>query len=514
LKNVATPAQMRECDRLTIEEIGIPGLVLMETAARAVVLEVERRLGNDVSEKRITIFCGKGNNGGDGLACARHLLNHGAEVFTILTTPIESLSGDARTNADLLLKVGGEILVIDSVDQIPSEALITDLVIDALLGTGFIGELTGLYCDLIDLIGRMEALVVAVDVPSGVSGLTGLVGGKAVEADSTVTFGLLKPGLVLPPGRDLAGQVTVADIGIPRSVIAAQSIATFVVEAADVRAQLPKRSRDAHKGDAGFVYLLAGSPGLTGAATLAAEAAVRTGAGLVVVGVPRSLNPILEVKLTEAMTEPLPETPLGSLSYHATEQVKSRFDWADAIAVGPGLGKDPDTGALLDRTLPGVRKPMVIDADGLNFLASRPELLKQLPRQTILTPHPGEFSRLCGHSIAEITANRIEITRQYAIQHGIVVHLKGAPSITATPEGEVYINPTGNPGMATGGSGDVLTGIIVALLAAGIPPASAAWMGSYIHGLAGDLGAERVGTLSLTAGDIIQHLHLSLSTFS
>jgi len=514
LKLVATPAQMRECDRVTIEEIGLPGIVLMETGSRSVADKVELLIGGDLSDKRVTIFCGKGNNGGDGLACARHLLNRGAEVFTILATTIGNLSGDARSNADLLLKVGGTIIPITSVDDIPSEALICDVVVDALLGTGFTGEVSGLYLELIELIGRMETPVVSVDIPSGVSGETGKIGGKAIRADATVTFGMLKPGLVLPPGRELAGEIIITDIGIPPSIVSIQSIATFMVEAADVQAQLPKRARDAHKGDAGFVYLLAGSPGLTGAAALAAEAAIKTGAGLVVVGTPRSLNPILEVKLTEAMTEPLPETPLGSLSYHATEQVLARLEWADAIAVGPGIGKDPDTGALLDRTLPNVRKPLVIDADALNFLAAKPELLKRLPRLTILTPHPGEFSRLSGISIEEITSHRITHARKFAIEHSVVLHLKGSPSVTASPDGEVFINPTGNPGMATGGSGDVLTGVIVALLAAGTPPVAAAWVGSYVHGLAGDYAAKQVGMLSLSAGDIIQHLHLSLSSLS
>jgi len=514
LKLVATPAQMRECDCITIDEIGIPGIVLMETASRAVAAEVERLLGGNLIDKRVTVFCGKGNNGGDGFACARHLLNRGAEVFLILASPVDSLSGDARTNADLLLKVGGEITCIESVDAIPSEALITDIVVDALLGIGFTGEVAGLYGDLIELIGKMEAPVVSVDIPSGVSGESGKVGDRAVHADATVTFGMLKPGLVLPPGRDLAGEVITADIGIPPIVSNSQAIATFVVESADIRAQLPRLQRDAHKGDAGYVYLLAGSPGLTGAAALAAEAAVRTGAGLVVVGVPRSLNAILETKLTEAMTEPLPETPVGGLSLQAAEQVLARLEWADAIAIGPGLGKDPDTGALLERILPNIQKPLLIDADGLNFLAGKPELLRRLPRHTILTPHPGEFARLSGLSIQEIASDRIGVARNFAAQYNVVLHLKGAPSLTALPNGEVYINPTGNPGMATGGSGDVLTGVIVALLAGGVPSTSAAWVGSYIHGLAGDLAVEQTGTLSLAAGDIVKHLYLSLSNLS
>lgn len=514
MKPVATTAQMRDCDRITIEEFGLPGVVLMESASRAVATKARELLGGEAKGRRVTIICGKGNNGGDGLAVARHLRGWGAEVAVFLAGRIDALQDDPQLNAQLLLKCGVTISEVTGSMEIPPFAWDCDLVVDALLGTGFSGPVGGLYADLIDAVSRARKPVLAVDIPSGVNGDSGQVAGAAVKARATVTFGLLKPGLLIPPGRDLAGVVEVADIGIPSSVVERQGIALRQVEAADIAAVLPHRRPDAHKGNAGFVYILAGSPGLTGAAALAAEAAVRSGAGLVVVGVSQSLNAILEVKLTEAMTEPLPETPHGALSAMAWEKVARRLEWADAIAFGPGVGTDPETGELLARLLENALKPLVIDADGLNQLAARPELLSRLPRETVLTPHPGELSRLTGLPVAEILSRRIEVARDCARRWGVVLHLKSSPSLTATPGGEVFLNSTGNAGMATGGSGDVLTGIIAALLAGGVSAAEAAWAGAFLHGAAGDQARDRMGEPGMSASDIILNLPTTWSGLS
>ncbi len=501
---------MRECDRLTIEEIGIPGIVLMETASRAVAVKAREMLGGVVIGKKVICLCGKGNNGGDGLAVARHLTGWGAEVFVYLLCKPDILTGDSALNYDNFLRVAGTLKVIESIEDVAQIDFNCDLIIDALLGTGFNPPANELYSQLIKVANESRMPILAVDIPSGVVGDNGLVGDQAIKAQGTVTFGLLKPGILLSPGRDFSGDVVVADIGIPPEVVARQKINLFRVEEDDVRAVLPRLKPDAHKGDAGFVYILAGSPGLTGSAALSAEAAMRAGAGLVTVGVPKSLNPILEIKLTEAMTEPLPETESGGLSQDAWEKVYGRLAWADAVVFGPGLGTDDATGELLALVLREINVPLVIDADGLNLLAKNQELLSRLPSKTILTPHLGEFSRLTGLTVKDISLRSIDLAREYSKLWNVVIHLKGAPSITAAPDGRVMINSTGNQGMATGGSGDVLTGIIAALLGGGVAPFEATWAGSYIHGLAGDLALETMGVRSMIAGDIISHLSTAL----
>lgn len=503
---IASTAQMRECDRITIEELGLPGLVLMENASRSVAFEILEWFGDDPSARIVWIVCGKGNNGGDGFAVARHLKNAGITVYVTLLGDSEGLKGDAKFNCELFRQLGGEIFEISGKKGVEPPPNSPDLIVDALLGTGFTGSVRGKYAAAIEMINDMVARIVAVDIPSGVEGDSGSVNGPAIEADVTVTFGLLKQGLVLPPGRELAGDVIVADIGIPPETVNQQSIRQLMVDESDVRRHLPHRKITAHKGDAGHVYLLAGAPGLTGAAAMSAKAAMRTGAGLVVVGVPCSLNPVLETKLDEAMTQPLPETGTGCLSSEAVNSAVMRIKWAHAVAIGPGLGQDPDTLILLENLLPEITQPLVLDADGLNHIANKPALLESLPEGTILTPHPGELARLTGLTTGSILSNRIETAREWAAEWRVVLVLKGSPTVTASPDGTVYINSTGNPGMATGGSGDVLTGIIASLAAQGIDSTTAAWMGVYLHGVAGDIAKEDRGVHGMVAGDIIDSL--------
>lgn len=497
---------MRECDRTTIGDIGIPGLILMENASRAVAIEALEMLGDNPGGKEAWVLCGKGNNGGDGFAVARHLRNAGVITNVTFMGAVSDLSGDAKFNCDLYLRLGGVVAEVNHTEDIQLPTNPPHIVIDALLGTGFEGKVKGKYADAIEVINNLDAPIIAVDIPSGVVGDTGAVNGLAVQADRTVTFGLLKRGLMLPPGRETAGEVIVADIGIPPQVISQQNINLFLVGKEDVRRNMPRRSPTAHKGNAGHILMIAGSCGLTGAAAMAAESAMRTGAGLVVVGVPRSLNPILEVKLNESMTLPLPETDTGAISSKAYKDIIPRIEWAHTVVIGPGLGRDPDTGALLRRLLPVIDKPLVIDADGLNQLADNSDLLEMLPPSTVLTPHPGEFARLTGLSVTEILANRLTMTEKCAVKWNVNVVLKGSPTVTALPNGRILLNSTGNSGMATGGSGDVLTGVIAGLIAQGVSPDDAAWMGVYIHGAAGDQAAENKGQLGMVAGDIIDYL--------
>jgi len=510
MKPVASNDQMREADRLTIEEIGIPGMVLMETASRAVALKARGMLGGNCRSKRVICICGKGNNGGDGLAVSRHLTGWGIEVVTYLLCPAESLRGDAAHNYEILHRVGGRIDIVATVEDARRLLLDCDLIIDAILGTGFVPPANELYSAIIQRMNQSGKPILSVDIPSGVAGEDGWVEGEAVHATATVTFAMLKPGLLLSPGRDYVGELSVADIGIPPMIVNRQSINCHLVEASDVHKALPLLKSNAHKGDAGIVYLLAGSPGLTGAATMAAESAMRTGAGLVTVGVPRSLNSILEMKLTEPMTEPLDETESGGLSIRAWNTILARLPGSDAVAFGPGVGRHPETGELLAKLLIECLKPMVIDADGLYLLAGKPELFQHLSGKTVLTPHTGEFARLTGLPLEDIRKNPVDRAREFAVKWGTVLHLKGAPSITASPSGDVFFNSTGNNGMATGGSGDVLTGVIVSLLAAGLDPATAAWAGSYVHGVAGDLARAAKGVRGMTALDIIHHLPSAL----
>lgn len=503
---VADTAQMRECDRITIEELGLPGLVLMENASRAVAGQALDFFKGNAAGKRVEVFCGKGNNGGDGFAVARHLKNVSALVSVFLVGEVAHLTGDAKFNWELFQRIGGEVSELKDKDRFSRSGPVPDLIIDALLGTGIKGKVSDIYAELITVINETEAPVIAVDIPSGVDGDTGAVNGIAIEAEATVTFGLVKRGLTFPPGRDHCGSVIVADIGIPPEVVARQNISLYIATEEDARKNIPRRKASAHKGDAGHVYILAGSPGLTGAAIISAESAMRTGAGLVVVGVPRSLNPVLESKMLEAMSQPLAETKNGTLSKRALPEILPRLEWADVVVVGPGLGRDPETAELLEEVFDNIHTPLIVDADGLNILADFPHLKAKLPPDTILTPHPGEFSRLTGVEKSKLLADPFKSAAFWAQEWKLTLVLKGSPTLTASSSGRMIINSTGNSGMATGGSGDALTGIIAALIGQGIPVAQAAWTGVYIHGAAGDRAMDECGIHGMVAGDIIRHL--------
>ncbi|MFH0766331.1 MAG: NAD(P)H-hydrate dehydratase [Calditrichota bacterium] len=501
---MADTAQMQACDQWTIDQLGLPGIVLMECASRAVYQKAFELLGG-AAGKNVHIWCGRGNNGGDGFAVARHLKNAGALPQVYLLGEISNLKGDAAANAALFTKLGGVIHEVKkrTPQHLPPDR--SDLIIDALLGTGFKGKPHPEFASAIEHINAAGVPVLAVDIPSGVEADTGAASGAVVKAAATITFGLWKRGLLLSPGRELAGEVTVADIGIPPAAVEAQDIRVNLIESLDI--ELPPRPKTMHKGEAGHVFILAGSPGMTGAAVLTAQSAMSAGAGLVVVGLPQSLNSIFEIKVTEAMSLPLPETTNATLAPEAFDLIIPKLEWAHTIAIGPGLGCSPETAALLKLILEYLRlnhpnKTVVIDADGLNLLSENRELITNLPPQTILTPHPGELARLVQSSSADINRNRIESALDAAKLLKVIVVLKGSPTVTADPEGRAFINPTGNPGMATGGSGDVLTGVIAALAARGTPPLEAAWKGAYLHGEAGDRAAEKKGMAGLLAGDI------------
>jgi NAD(P)H-hydrate epimerase len=517
---LVTAEQMREMDRRTIEEFGVPGATLMENAGTGVFRLIAELLG-EAQGKRALVFCGKGNNGGDGFVVARLLHEWGADTAAVLAGKAADLKGDARANFDAATKaqvpiheITGSLVKWPQAEALAVAARESDVLVDALLGTGLSGEVTGLTRDLIEFINTTRAhaqtQVVAVDVPSGVDADTGRTWGVAAKADHTVTMGLAKVGLVLYPGAEYAGALHVADIGTPEEIIEQAEIAAELIERAQVRALLPPRRRDAHKGDFGRVLLIAGSRGMAGAAALCARAALRAGAGLVYLGAPESLNDILQTKVDEVITRPLPQTDAGTLSADALPLIEAHLRDCDALALGPGLSRNPATAELVRRLVRACTKPMVLDADGLNAVSEEPECLVRSAAPAVITPHPGEMARLMGSDIPAVQVDRLEAARTAAKRLGCVALLKGARTVIATPEGQVRICPTGNPGMASGGTGDVLTGMIAGFLGQGMSPFDAATAGAFLHGLAGDLAAASLTEVALVAGDVLDAIPLAL----
>lgn len=499
---IVTAEQMRTLDRRATEEFGVPSIVLMENAGvRA--FDVALDMLSEIDGSRVLVIAGKGNNGGDGFVVARHFHEVGVDVRVALVGRIEDVKGDAGVNLGIAKKSGIVIDEIAELGDLPMKLAHCDLIVDALLGTGIRGEVTGFAGEVIDAINASGKTVVAVDLPSGLDADTGEIGGRCVIADATVTFALPKIGLVSYPGLDYAGDLYVAEIGIPASAFDTAGISSFVTESDDILYRMPDRAPDAHKGTFGHVAVIAGSIGLTGAAAMSSMSAVRIGAGLVTLAVPESLNDILAAKVTEVMTVPLAETESRSFSLGAMKQALELVGRCDSVAIGPGVGKDPETVKFVLEMLPAIDCPMVIDADGLNAVSEDTSVLSSVKSAVVLTPHPGEMARLLGTSTAEIQSNRLETARQAAKKFGAVVVLKGAATVIASPDGEVWVNTTGSPALATGGTGDVLTGAIVGLLAQGLSAIDAAICGVYIHGKAGELAAEEFGDAGVAATDLL-----------
>ncbi|MEI8191200.1 MAG: NAD(P)H-hydrate dehydratase, partial [candidate division NC10 bacterium] len=419
----------------------------------------------------------------------------------------DEVQGDARVNLEILEKLGIPPVEVVSASEFPAlrDAVHSaDLVVDALLGTGARGSARGILAEIITLVNQAGRPVAAVDIPSGLGADLPDPLGPAIRATLTVTFAHLKPSLVLYPAAGYAGLVRVVDIGIPGSLGPDGAPDMALLEPGDVAPAFPPRDPTAHKGSFGHVLVVAGSVGKTGAAVLAALAAQRSGAGLVTLAAPASLNPILEMKLTEVMTEPLPETDGHTIGLDALEPLLRLAEGKTAVAIGPGLGTHPATQQLVRALLARLRLPMVVDADGLNALAGEPESLGQAAGPLVLTPHPGEYARLLGVPRSEMLADRIRLVRETAARFRLTLVLKMARTLVADSHGTLAVVPTGNPGMATGGTGDVLTGLIAGLIAQGIAPAESARAGAYLHGLAGDLAAGRLGQEAMLAGDLLE----------
>ena len=525
---VVTAAEMRQIDQDTIEGIGIPGIVLMETAGSAIVRAIEQYYPTC---QRIGIFAGKGNNGGDGIVIARQLAHIGRDVRLFLVSPPDNFTGEAQTNLQIAKNLGLRIeeMLTDAalgsdffVERSTSLTHIAscELLVDAIFGTGLRGTVRDPIATVINAINRLPTPILSVDLPSGLDADTGHSLGTCVRADRTVTIGLPKRGLLMHPGAELAGKLEVVDIGFPESVIDAQNIKVNWTTAAQAAQWIPPRPPSSHKGSYGRVLVVAGSTGMTGAAALASEAALRAGAGLVTLATPKHLNPILEGLLPEVMTLPLPETDAGSLSVSATSTIlEFAVKTKSILAIGPGLSQHPETVSFVHQLIrenreQGLDLRMVIDADGLNALAQVRETILSLNSETVLTPHPGEMARLTSTSVPVLEKDRISTAQQFASKYGVTLVFKGAPTVTSTPNGNLWVNSTGNPGMATGGMGDVLTGIIAGLMAQGIPSEIAAALGVYLHGLAGDIVAERLGRHGLIASDVLKAAPRAISSLT
>ena len=509
---VLNASQMREIDRLTIEDVGIPGPVLMENAGRGIFRELEERFPH-LHEEHIVVVAGKGNNGGDGLVAARHLANHGAAPLVLLLASADEVKGDAALNLKVARAAGVDVREVRSTDEWRRrKGAIRDatIIVDAIFGTGLARAAEGIYAMAIKDINASEAFTLAVDIPSGLSSDTFELIGPAVQADLTVALAAPKIAHVLPPAEDYVGELVVADISIPGRLLEDPRLKLEIPGRLALMPIFARRKTDTHKGTYGHVLVVSGSLGKTGAAILAGKAALKAGAGLVTVATAASGLPIVARSMAELMTEPLAETPEGTISAEAVDRAAALAKGREAVVVGPGLSTHPSTGEFLYRLLPRLRGPVVIDADGLNLLGLRPDVLARLPRPAILTPHPGEFSRLTGLPTAEVLKRRLELAPSFAVRHNVVLVLKGYRTLVAAPDGRVFINPTGNPGLATGGSGDVLSGIIASLLAQLKDPLLAAVAGVYLHGLSGDLAAGALSEKALVAGDIIRYLPKAL----
>jgi ADP-dependent NAD(P)H-hydrate dehydratase / NAD(P)H-hydrate epimerase len=500
--------QMREADRRAIQEIGIASLVLMENAGRQVVAAVES-LYPDLSERRIAIVCGKGNNGGDGFVVARTLQQRGFDVSVFVIGRLTEIKGDARINLEILGRIGQT--VVEVADETAWElhgAEITghDLIIDAMFGTGLSAPLDGFFETVVGDINDAGVPIVSIDIPSGMSADTSDLIGDAIEATVTVTLAAPKLPLVLPPAEMTAGEVVIADIGIPADVIEQlEGPRIELMTREQMRPIIQPRSPEAHKGDFGRVLVVAGSMGKAGAAVLCAQGAMRAGAGLVTVASPKSCQPTIAAHAAEYMTEGLDETAEGTVHFSAADAVLA-ID-ADVIVAGPGLGRGEGVTTFVRELLDKCEGPLVLDADALNAFADEPALLLGRDgRDLIITPHPGEMARLVGCTVEDLQADRIGIATDFAKRHRLYVVLKGYRTLVVTPDQKVFVNPTGCPGMATGGTGDVLAGMLGAWLAQLLDAEAACKVAVYLHGSAGELADADNGEVSMTAGDLVDHI--------
>ena len=500
---LVTAEEMRLADQSAVNDFGIPGIVLMENAGLAVVRQAEEMLG-ELAGKKAAIFCGGGNNGGDGLVVARHLHNRGCEVRLYFLNDPEVFRGDALINYQILNNMGvsGFQITEGSRLNVARMALWSaDIAIDAVFGTGLREDVRDTTLSVIDMLNESDTPVISCDIPSGLSSTTGRPLGGAVKADVTVCFGYCKLGLVLSAAKPYVGKLVVADISLPSQVGDAITVRRELIDEAFCRRWLAARDPESYKGDFGHVAVLAGSPILPGAAVLAAQGVMKAGAGRVSAALPSIIRTAFISRLPEAMLIDTEDGENGGVGIQNITKMAS-FK-ADSWLIGPGLGRDEKTLDLVREFLPTLTVPTVLDADALFAVCGYLRLLKKANAPLVITPHPGEMAKLLGVSVSDVQSNRVAVAEGFAKQTNVVVVLKGAGTVIATPEGRIFINETGNPGMATGGSGDALAGMVATFLAQKMVPAVAAACAVWLHGRAGDIAVEQNGVAGLLASDIL-----------
>jgi NAD(P)H-hydrate epimerase len=512
---LVTAGEMQEMDRQTIATHGIPGLELMENAGRGATRVLLDQFGDQV-RAGVGIICGKGNNGGDGFVIARCLAEKGIDVSVYLLAKTAALKGDAAANLERLVPLDIRVIEIPDEDTFSkTKSSLSDygLLVDAILGTGLTSDVRGLFeivINFINALNRTGSAVFAVDIPSGLNADTGQPCGTCIRAQGTATFGLAKIGHFTYPGAEYTGTLEIIDIGIPGSVVQAVGPKQYLLTSEQIRSYLHPRSADTHKGRTGHLLVIAGSPGKTGAAAMTAMSAMRSGAGLVTLGIAESLNPILETQVLEVMSAPLPENQNGVLGNTAFEDIKKMEAGKTCLAIGPGIGQAEETRSLVKKIISQSQIPVVIDADGLNNIAAQTQLLKNIKCPAVLTPHPGEMARLMDVTPAEVQQNRLQCARDFATNFKVHLVLKGAATVIAHPDGSAYMNPTGNPGMASGGMGDVLTGVLAGFITQGFTPEAATHAAVYVHGAAADTLAKTIGPIGYLASEVMNAIPVEI----
>lgn len=502
---ILSPERMARYDEYAIRKWGIPSAVLMENAGRNTYrLMKERYLGGN---EPITVVCGRGNNGGDGFVIARYALMDGFRVSVYLVAEKKDLYGDAALNMELFASLGGEIIeCVNKPSAVRKGAEEAQIIVDALFGTGLSKPVEGAHKAVIDEINHSGKPVIAVDIPSGIDGRTGTALGAAVRAVHTFTYAYPKIGQVLFPGAHHTGKITVIDISIPPFIEKKIGFDGHIIDGAMLRGFLKRRLPWSHKGTFGHTLVIAGSPGKTGAAHMASLAALKAGAGLVTLVVPVTLNPVMEVKTTEVMTHPVKDDGEGFFTIESFDEIASLAEDKDVIVMGPGLSQKGETMELARRIYGTVEKPFVIDADGINAFRGHMGLFKKVKRNAVLTPHPGELAGLIGKTPVDVNSDRMGTASSFVGKYGVNLLLKGARSVFFTTGKEIFINPTGNPSLAKGGSGDILTGFIGGFASQGYSLVEATILGTYLHGYMADLWVDSNSETDLLALDLLKGL--------
>jgi NAD(P)H-hydrate epimerase len=497
---VTRVAEMRNLDKHAVEEFGISEELLMENAGHAVYSVILQKLG--IQNNKFVVFCGVGNNGGDGLVVARKIHSNGGDVKVFLLDDEARFKGAARRNFEIVSKLPVEMRRVSSIDSVLPELFDCDGIVDAIFGTGLVRKVGGLYKEVIQLINESQSMVFSVDIPSGINGDIGQVMGAAVEADYTVTFGLPKLGNILYPGHEHCGELYVSHISFPPALYDSDAIKVAINDPVE----LPARARDTHKGSYGKALFIAGSSSYLGAPYFSALSFLKAGGGLSYLATPKPISPFLAARGSEIVFVPQEETPSGSIALENTGQLLELSEGADMVVLGPGLSLARQTQELVKKLAPEIRRPLLIDGDGITAIAADLAKIKRRKAPTILTPHLGEMSRITGMEIDDINRNKIDVLQRTTGELNAVIILKGAHSLIGYPDGKVYVNVSGNSGMATAGSGDVLTGTIAAMYGLGLVLEDAVRMGVFIHGFSGDIAAVDKGEDGMTAQDMLDCL--------